>query len=230
MPNNQRGNPFISYLICSISSFIRVFYKLLYHQFAWTYDCFASIVSFGKWQTWVHSVLPYLNGPRTLELGFGSGHLQKSLLQKGISAYGLDESSQMAQITRRRINRFSKTSNLVRGDAETLPYANESFNQVVSTFPAEFLLNRQTFNEIYRVLINGGAAFILPFVWIKGHNPLERSLAWLYRITGETQDWDERTLEPLKDLGFDVSWMMINFSFSQILIIQLIKYPLSGQD
>jgi SAM-dependent methyltransferase len=221
--NNHSGDPPLPRPIRSIVSFLRVFYRLLYHQFAWTYDWVASIVSLGAWQTWVQSVLPYVDGPTTLELGFGPGHLQVSLYQKGITAYGLDESSQMAHISHRRIARWGKSSNLVRGYAQTLPYANESFHQVVMTFPAEFLLNSQTFTEIHRVLVNGGAAFILPFAWITGRKPLERAVAWLNRITGEAPDWDEMTLEPLKNLGFDVSWMMINFSFSKILIIQLNK-------
>ena len=167
--------------------------------------------------------MPYLDGPKTLEIGFGPGHLQVSLHQKGISAYGLDESSQMAQITRRRINRLNKSPNLVRGHAQTLPYANESFHQVAMTFPSEFLLNRQTFTEIHRVLVNGGVAFILPFAWITGRKPWERAGAWLNRITGEAPDWDEKILEPVKNLGFDVSWKMISFNFSKILIIQLNK-------
>ena len=223
MQNNHSGNPSLSLSKRSLVSFLRVFYKLLYHQFAWTYDCVASTVSLGAWQRWVQSVLPYLDGPKTLEIGFGPGHLQISLHQKGISAYGLDESSQMAQITRRRITRLNKSPNLVRGHAQTLPYANESFHQVVMTFPAEFLLNRQTFTEIHRILVNGGVAFILPFAWITGRKPWERAVAWLNQISGEAPDWDEKILEPVKNLGFDVSWKMISLSFSKILIIQLNK-------
>jgi SAM-dependent methyltransferase len=223
MLNNHNGNLPFSLPIHSVALYLHVFYKLLYHQFAWTYDLVASIVSLGAWQSWVQSVLPYLDGPRTLELGFGPGHLQVSLYQKGISAYGLDESSQMAHITRRRITRLGKALNLVRGHAQTLPYANESFHQIVMTFPAEFLLNHQTFTEIHRVLVNGGAAFIVPFAWITGLKPLERAVAWLNHITGEAPDWDEKFMEPMKNLGFDISWTMIDLRFSKILIIQLTK-------
>jgi ubiquinone/menaquinone biosynthesis C-methylase UbiE len=223
MQNNQSSTPPIPLCIRSIVLFLRVFYRLLYHQFAWTYDWVASIVSLGAWQNWVRSVLPYIDGPRTLELGFGPGHLQVSLLQKGISVFGLDESSQMAQIAHRRIKRLGKASNLVRGHAQALPYANESFNQVVMTFPAEFFLNHQTFAEINRLLVNGGAVFILPFAWITGRKPLERFVAWINRITGEAPDWDEKFLDPMKNMGFDVIWKMMYFSSSKLLIIQLTK-------
>ena len=204
-------------------TFFREFFKLLYHQFAWTYDWVASIVSLGDWQNWVQSVLPYLIGPRTLEIGFGPGHLQAKLLQKGISVFGLDESPQMTRIAFRRINRLGKCQNLVRGIAQTLPYADESFHQVVMTFPADFILDQLTYREIHRVLVSGGEAVILPLAWITGRKPIQRAAAWLNHVTGEAPKWDEKYLEPLKMLGFNLSWKMINYSSSKILIIQLIK-------
>jgi ubiquinone/menaquinone biosynthesis C-methylase UbiE len=112
---------------------------------------------------------------------------------------------------------------LARGDAQFLPFANEIFQQVVMTFPAEFLLQESTFKEIHRVLINEGVLLILPLAWITGRKPLERAVAWLNRITGEAPDWNESDLEPLRDLGFIVSWEMINLHSSKVLIIQLFK-------
>jgi SAM-dependent methyltransferase len=221
--NNSNGFPPPSSQQHFLISFLRLFFKLLYHQFAWTYDLVASIVSLGAWQSWVQSVLLYIDGPRTLELGFGPGHLQVGLHRKGITVYGLDESSQMGQITHRRLNGLDLFPNLVRGHAQTLPFSNECFHQVVMTFPAEFFLNQTSYTEIHRVLIAGGKAVILPVAWITGRKPLERLVAWLNRITGEAPEWDEKALEPLKKIGFDVNWEMINYSSSKILIIQLIK-------
>jgi ubiquinone/menaquinone biosynthesis C-methylase UbiE len=221
----NNGFPPLSLSKRLVITFLRAFFKLLYHQFAWTYDWVASIVSLGSWQSWVQSVLPYLDGPRTLEIGFGTGHLQVTLQRKGISVFGLDESSQMALITRGRINRLGMCPNLVRGNAQTLPYVNECFHQIVMTFPAEFVLNQSIFTEILRVLVMGGEAVILPLAWITGRKPLERAAAWLNHITGEAPEWDEKILEPFKKLGFDVSWNLINYSSSKILIIQLRKSP-----
>jgi hypothetical protein len=36
-------------------------------------------------------------------------------------------------------------------------------------------------------------------------------------------EWDEKSLEPLKQLGFEVSWEMVSLSKSKLLIIKLIK-------
>jgi ubiquinone/menaquinone biosynthesis C-methylase UbiE len=202
---------------------LRIFFKLLYHQLAWMYDWVASTVSLGAWQTWVESVLPYLEGPSTLEIGFGPGHLQVALDQKGITAYGLDESRQMGRIAQRRLTRFGLHPNLIRGDAQALPFADSCFQQVVMTFPAEYILKPTSLAEIHRVLPEGGITIMLPLAWITGRKPLERAAAWVNHITGETPEWDENSLEPLNKAGFVVSWEMINFNTSKILIIRLLK-------
>jgi ubiquinone/menaquinone biosynthesis C-methylase UbiE len=204
-------------------SILRTFFKLLYHQFAWAYDWVARIVSLGEWQHWVSSVLPYLSGHNVLEIGFGPGHLQVAIDQKNIQAFGLDESIQMVNIAHHRLIDMGQIPHLARGDAQFLPFGNESFQQVVMTFPAEFLLQVSTFNEIRRVLVIGGTVVILPLAWVTGRKPLHRVVAWLNRITGEAPDWNESSLEPLKDLGFIVSWEMINLRSSKVLIIQLFK-------
>lgn len=203
--------------------FLRTFFKLLYHQFAWTYDGVASIVSMGAWIKWVQSVLPFVDGPRTLEIGYGPGHLLVGLYQKGIKAYGLDESIQMGKLAKKRVERLGLLPNLIRGDAQTLPFANESFHQVVMTFPAEYILNSPTLSEIHRVLIKGGVALVIPVAWITGRMLWERVAAWVNRITGEAPAWDERVLDPLKRVGFEVSWEMINFSYSKIVLVHLLK-------
>jgi ubiquinone/menaquinone biosynthesis C-methylase UbiE len=177
----------------------------------------------GAWIKWVQSVLPFVDGPRTLEIGYGPGHLLVDLYQKGIKAYGLDESIQMGKLAKKRVERLGLLPNLIRGDAQTLPFANESFHQVLMTFPAEYILNSPTLSEIHRVLIKGGVALVLPVAWITGRKPWERVAAWVNRITGEAPAWDERVLDPLKRVGFEVSWEMINFSYSKIVLVHLLK-------
>lgn len=221
--NSLDGLPPLSFPKRLLLTFLRTFFKLLYHQFAWAYDGVASIVSLGIWQKWVKSVLPYLDGPRVLEIGFGPGHLLVGLHQKGITAYGLDESRQMGHIAKRRLERLGRSSNLIRGDTKTLPFADECIHQVAMTFPAEYILNSTTITEIRRVLIKGGVALVLPFAWITGRRPWERLIAWVNRVTGETPDWDEKGLDPLKKAGFEVSWELLDFTSSKIILIRLLK-------
>src|SRR4030066_831542 len=126
--NNSGGVPPLSFPKRLLIPLLSWFFKLLYHSYAWTYDWVASIVSLGAWQNWVKTVLPYLDGPRTLELGFGPGHLQVMLQQKGIAVYGLDESSQMCRITRRRLTGLGLQMKLICGNAQALPFADEYFH------------------------------------------------------------------------------------------------------
>ena len=164
--------------------FLRPLYYLLYHQFAWTYDFVANIVSLGQWQSWVQTALPHLSG-RVLELGFGSGHLQLSIHQQGFTSFGLDESRFMTSQAFWRLRKAGAVPRLARGLARFLPYPAASFETVAATFPADFILEPFTLDEIQRVLVPGGRLVILPLAWITGLRPLERFVAWLMRITGE---------------------------------------------
>ena len=202
---------------------LRTFFKLLYHQFSWTYDWVASIVSLGAWKTWVQSPLPYIMGPRTLEVGFGPGHLQASLKHKGISVIGIDESIQMGRIAQSRLVNLGFKPLLVRAYAQDLPFAQKSFDQVVMPFPAEFLFTRPTFNELNRVLGDKGRVWILPWAWITGRKPLQKVIAWLNRVTGEAPTWNENYLDSFASMGFKAHSEMINFPFSKVLLIRLEK-------
>lgn len=206
---------------------LSIFFKLLYHQFAWMYDGVASIISLGSWQKWVNTSLPFLEGPRILEIGFGTGHLQSSLLQKGMIAFGLDESRQMINISLRRLRKKGFVSGLVRGRAQNLPFGNETLDQIVLTFPAEFILTKTIFVEMHRILKSNGSIIIIPLAWITGQTPLDRLAIWINKITGETPAWDESYISPFASMGFDVHWEMITQPSSRVLLIRLVKKELS---
>jgi ubiquinone/menaquinone biosynthesis C-methylase UbiE len=93
-----------------VKTILRFFFKLLYHQFAFAYDLVAATVSLGRWKDWVMSILPFVEGPRVLEIGFGPGHLQRRLLQRGLIAVGIDESPQMARLAKRNLTGTSVAS------------------------------------------------------------------------------------------------------------------------
>ena len=203
--------------------FLRLFFKLLYHQLAWTYDGVAWVVSLGNWQKWVEATIAYLDGPRILEIGFGPGHLQLALQREDVLVLGLDESQQMVNLARRRLKKHGFLPHLVRGDAQTIPLASECVNQVVLTFPAEFIFKSSTISEIRRVLVPGGKVLVVAIAWITGRKPLERLLAWVNRIAGQAPNWEPRMLEPLKASGFAVSWEMVELSNSKLVLISLTK-------
>ncbi len=161
-----------------IQRFMRVFFNLLYHPFAFTYDLVAATVSFGRWKDWVYGILPFIEGTRVLELGHGPGHLQRILLDRGLVAVAIDESAPMGTLAKRRLGSSQK---LARALAQKIPFASESFDSIVSTFPSEYIFDTQTLSEAHRVLRNSGRFIVLLAAWPR--NPL---LAWLFKVTGES--------------------------------------------
>jgi ubiquinone/menaquinone biosynthesis C-methylase UbiE len=198
---------------------MRAFFSLLYHQLAWTYDFVAALVSLGMWKDWVASVLPDLSGPRVLELGHGPGYLQAMLEKRGIQAFGVDESPQMGMLAVKRSWRQDRKHCLYRGYAQFLPFADETFNQVVSTFPSEYILDPPTLSETCRVLVPGGTFVVLPVAWITGQNWMECGAAWLFRVTGQSEDWDAKMLTPFLDAGFQTELKRITHKRWTLLMI-----------
>src|SRR5690349_17890774 len=137
--------------------FMRVFFYLLYHPFAFLYDLVAATVSFGRWKDWVMSILPFLHGTRILELGHGPGHLQHILVNRGLSSFGLDESPQMGRLAQRKLGSDSRLS---RGLAQSLPFTDHSFDTIVSTFPTDYIFHQQTLSEVHRCLSGGGRLIV----------------------------------------------------------------------
>ncbi len=203
------------------TSLFRLFFRLLYHQFAWMYDLVAATVSLGRWKGWVQSALPYLDG-RVLEIGYGPGHLQAALRERGLETLGLDESRQMARQAMRRLRRKGSSANLVRALAGQIPFPNNSFDTLAATFPAEYIFDAHTLAETRRVLVPGGKLVILPTAWITGNGRLERLAAWLFKVTGEAGAIG--SLLPgmrkrLREAGFEVRHMLVELPGSRVLVI-----------
>jgi ubiquinone/menaquinone biosynthesis C-methylase UbiE len=199
-----------------IQRFMRFFFRLLYHPFAFTYDLVAAIVSFGKWKDWTKEVVPFIKGTRILELGHGPGHLQRILLDLKLDSVAMDESAQMGILAKRNIG---KTHKLTRGLAQQLPFASNSFDCIVSTFPTEYIFNAQTLSEIRRCLSDRGRLIVLPVAW-----PKSGFLKWLYKVTGETPvdgqtSIQEKLTMPFIDAGFETKVEIVELQSSILMII-----------
>ncbi|HET9909959.1 MAG TPA: methyltransferase domain-containing protein [Anaerolineales bacterium] len=203
-----------------MKAFLRYFFKLLYHQFAFAYDLVAASVSFNRWKEWVKSVIPLIDGNRILEIGHGPGHLHRALLDRGLFAVGIDESKQMGRLAKRRAG---STARLTRGLAQHLPFPSESFDTVISTFPAEYINDPRTLAEVKRCLRSSGRFIILPVAWPK--NPF---LEWLFRVTGESPSEalelvKAKFREPFAKAGFSTKVETLDVKSSILLIIVATK-------
>lgn len=208
-----------------LTRLLRFFFHLLYHPFAWTYDLVAWVVSFGRWKDWVQSVTPFIEGTRVLEIGHGPGHLQRLLLDLGLLPFGLDESAQMGRLARANLYKNGYTQiSLMRGLAQTLPYASESFDTIVATFPSEYIFDPRTLHEAHRTLKSGGRLVVLLVAWITGQNALDRFLSWLFRITGQApsqflEDVEQRLAQPFETAGFQVEMQRVEIGASSLLLV-----------
>ncbi|MEX1248791.1 MAG: methyltransferase domain-containing protein [Anaerolineales bacterium] len=201
------------------SRLLRFFFFLLYHPLAWSYDLVAWIVSLGQWKAWLYTALPELTGPRILELGHGPGHLQLVLRERGFMAFGLDRSKQMGCLAARRLASAAHPGGLVRAAAEHIPFKSGNFDQVVATFPSEFILKPETLAEVRRVVQPTGSLVVLPFAWIRKKSFFGGIAEWLYRITGQSPQWDGSFSEHIKLSGFDVKEKRIQLTGSEVIIL-----------
>ena len=204
---------------------LRAFFHLLYHPFAWVYDLVAFVVSLGTWKSWVYSVIPQIQGGKILEIGHGPGHLQVAFAARGYPVFGLDESPQMGNIAHRRLRNSSYSPRLVRGYTQNIPFPNDTFQHVVSTFPSEYILDPNTISELHRVLIPGGSLVILPIAWIQGNSPFHQAAAWLFRVTDQAIPWNENQLTLFTRAGFHLQHIRCHSPTWSTAIILAKKLP-----
>ncbi len=125
---------------------------------------FASTVPFaGQWRVWQRLVLARLSGHDVLELGCGLGDLLADMLTAGYNCRAVEHSSQMVAAARDTLRRrkIGQAAWVIQGSAQSLPFSNNSFDSVVSTFPSEYIYDANTIAEVERVLRPGGQLIVI---------------------------------------------------------------------
>jgi len=184
---------------------LRLGFRLLYRDMAWSYDLVSRVVSLGQWRDWQRVAMRYARGPRVLDLACGTGSLLLDWHAAGVRPVGVDLSPHMARIAARKLRARGLPLALARGRAQALPFADETFDSVVSTFPAEFILERGMVGEAARVLRPGGCFVVVVNARLTGRDLSSRFLEWLYAITGQRPP-----LPPVEELslpaGLSLRW------------------------
>ncbi len=163
---------------------VRLGFRLLYNELAWTYDMVSWLVSFGQWRTWQRSSLPFLVGRRVLELGHGPGHMLLALVEAGYEVVGVDISPYMGRLARHRLLKVGQRPPLIQADVRYLPFS-AVFDSILATFPTNYIVQPETLAAVRRLLREGGRLVIVPAAELTNTNPLTRFIEWLYRITGQ---------------------------------------------
>lgn len=201
---------------------IRWGFHLLYNQLAWTYDFVSWTVSLGQWRQWQLAALPFIEGKKVLEIAHGPGHMLVALARAGYDVTGIDLSPTMVRMARRRV-RHAQTP-VVQGRVQALPFAAETFDSILSTFPTPFITQPETLATARRCLRPGGVLVIVPDGNVTG-GALAVFIDWLYILTGQrksaenSDNVDAFWQSHLLTAGFSSEQHMITLPRSTVTVV-----------
>jgi demethylmenaquinone methyltransferase/2-methoxy-6-polyprenyl-1,4-benzoquinol methylase len=135
------------------------------------YDVLSSLLSFGQDPRWRRAMVAAVDAAsteRVLDVATGTGLVARELVRRyECAVVGLDQSAEMLAGARRRLAREPALANrieLVRGQAEKLPFASAEFDHLTFTYLLRYVDDpRATLAELARVVKPGGRIASLEF-------------------------------------------------------------------
>jgi demethylmenaquinone methyltransferase / 2-methoxy-6-polyprenyl-1,4-benzoquinol methylase len=130
-----------------------------------TYDRYASMLSFGqdpRWRRFLVSRIDVPGDATVLDVATGTGAVAAELLRRrGCRVVGIDQSPEMLAVARRRL---ADRVQLHEGRAESLPFADASFDALTFTYLLRYVDDpAATMRELARVVRPGGPIGMLEF-------------------------------------------------------------------
>jgi len=181
-----------------------------------SYDSVVRVTTFGRDSAWKREIIKSLDSKNSvLELACGTGVLSFMLTAAGKSVMGIDLTFEYLHASRRKVH-----AAVAQGTAEILPYRNESFDAVASSYLAKYVDVQSVVDECWRVLKPGGIAVFHDFTYPRGiMRGLWKAHFAVLRLAGtfvhswktvfeqldgviESSDWAGRTEDALRSKGF----------------------------
>ena len=142
----------------------------LFARIARRYDLLNDLQSFGlhrRWKRRVVDLAAITTGARALDVCCGTGDIAAALAQRGAVTTGLDFSPQMLEVAaQRQANPKLKIKNLklLQGDAQQLPFPENSFDIVTVGYGLRNLTSwERGLDEMHRVARPGARLLVLDF-------------------------------------------------------------------
>jgi len=152
-------------------------------------------------------------GETVLEIGFGSGYCLQRIAEsvgKTGKAHGLDISSGMLEVTRRRLDKAGLMDRvqLYRGDAASLPYGDNTFDAAFMSSTLELFDTGEiptVLEEVKRVLKPGGRLAVASLSKANGESTLLRLYEWAHKKWPKYVDCRPIYVEQsLRDAGYEI--------------------------
>ena len=158
----------------------------LFATIAPRYDLINDLQSFGLHRFWKQHLVKLAAprpGLRALDVCCGTGDVAFALVRQGAEVTGLDFSEPMLAVARKRAERSPKLEvqgpRFLRGDAQQIPYPDESFDIVTVSYGLRNLSSwERGLSEMWRVARPGGRLLVLDFG--KPDNAVWRALYFGY--------------------------------------------------
>jgi demethylmenaquinone methyltransferase/2-methoxy-6-polyprenyl-1,4-benzoquinol methylase len=189
------------------------------------YDLLSATLSLGQDPRWRRAMIAAIDadrGDRVLDVATGTGLVARGLVQRyGCSVVGLDQSRDMLAGARRALAAapgLAVRIDLVRGEAERLPFSDGEFDHLTFTYLLRYVDDpAATLAELARVVKPGGRIACLEFGL--PDPPLWRPLWRLYT----------RLVLPLAGRAFGAEWYEVGRFLGPSIEELYAKLPLERQ-
>lgn len=199
----------------------------LFEGLSASYDAVLEYVTLFQDRYWKRFLLEKAelkDGLRVLDLACGTCVLEEYIVGRSCEVVGLDITEEMIRIGKEKRNPL--VGSLVLGDAESIPFNDESFDVVLSCYLPKYCRGERLTSEIQRVLRPGGRVILYDFTRPRGFlgafhalyvyglltilgfvashtsKELEYTFTQLPKIIRESR-WEERLGEALNQGGFE---------------------------
>jgi ubiquinone/menaquinone biosynthesis C-methylase UbiE len=154
-----------------------------YSRFAGLYD--VAVKTLPVWRTWLRRALPFIEGPRVLEVSVGTGWLMTQYAGRH-EAHGVDLNPAMVKTAQRNMRRAGVRAELRQGTVEELAYPEEFFDTVVNTMSfSGYPDGAKAMSELRRVLRPGGRLVMIDVGYPSDGNRMGTALVELWKRSGD---------------------------------------------
>ncbi len=158
-------------------------YDAFYSRYANIYD--RLIKFFPLWRNWLENTLPYIQGPKVLEVSFGTGYLLTRYASQ-YKSFAIDLNPDLARIAWGNLRQHNLSAHLQVANVEHIPYPAGEFDSVLNTMAfTAYPDAERALAEITRVLKPGGRLIILDINYPHNRNPVGTLLTKSWKAGGD---------------------------------------------